>query len=209
MTHLLLLILVFAGAGMYFMTPSERTRLIRVIRTALRKATDGAATGIAVAREISARIPHRRRIATATVAAVTLAMLYAVVTPPAPQHETMDVGPEIARVIAIESRTARLYEEEVDRFRKGRIKAAALADLIENAILPELSGVTERLRALRGVPSEQQSLIASAEQFLKLRDESWRMRATALHKSDMSGLRRADRQEAASLQTFHLLKMPG
>ena len=211
--HFFLLILVFAAIGLYFMTPSERTRLLRVLGTALRKAknvaTVGAVGGIAVARGLNQRIPHLRRLTAATAAVVAVAILYAVMMPEAPLNESRDVRPEIDRLIAVESRTARLYEDEIDRFRKGRIKTAALADVIEKGILPELHAVAGRLRALQNVPSEQQRLLASAEQFLKLRDESWRLRATALHKSDMSGLRKADMKEVASLQAFHLLKMPG
>lgn len=209
MTHLLLLITVFAAVGVYFMTPSERTRLFRAIRAALHTGKDAAAAGIAMSREIGTRIPHGRRIAAAAVTAVAIAALCTMMMPQAPTGETKDVRPEIARVIAVESRTARLYEEEVDRFRKGRIKAAALANVIENAILPELHVVAGRLRALQDVPSEHQRLVASAAEFLQMRDESWRLRAAALHKSDMSGLRRADSKEVASLQAFHLLKMPG
>jgi hypothetical protein len=96
-THLLLLILVLAAAGVYFMTASERTRLLRLIQTAFRSANDGAAVGLAVARDISARIPHRRRFAKASIVAVTLAALCAAIMPQAPMDETkMDVRPEIA-----------------------------------------------------------------------------------------------------------------
>jgi hypothetical protein len=120
----------------------------------------------------------------------------------------MDVRPEIDRVIAVEDRRARLYDKEVDRFRRGRIKAAALADVIEKTIVPELHVVTRRLRTLQDVPPEHQHLIATAETFLQLRDESWQLRAAALHKSDMLGLRQADSKEQASHEAFHRLKKP-
>jgi hypothetical protein len=68
--------------------------------------------------------------------------------------------------------------------------------------------VAGRLRALHDVPPEHQSLIATAEEFLKLRDESWQLRAAALHKADMTGLRLADRKAQASLEAFHRVKMP-
>jgi hypothetical protein len=122
-----------------------------------------------------------------------------------PLNETVDVRPEIDRVIAVESRTAGLYDKEVDRFRRGRITAAALADVIEKTIVPELHVVAGRLRALQDVPPEQKPLIATAETFLTLRDESWQLRAVALHKSDMLGLRQADSKERASRQAFHRL----
>ena len=40
MTHFLILILVLLGVALYFMTPVERTRLLRVILAALRKVKD-------------------------------------------------------------------------------------------------------------------------------------------------------------------------
>ena len=165
----------------------------------------GLAGGIVVARDVNERIPQIRRLATAMATVVTVATLYALIAVHRPLNETVDVRPEIDRVIAVESRTARLYDKEVDRFRRGRITAAALADVIEKTIVPELHVVAGRLRALQGVPPEQKPLIVSADTFLKLRQESWRLRAVALHKSDMRGLRQADSKEQASREAFHRL----
>ena len=139
---------------------------------------------------------------------VTVVTLYAVIALHRPLNETVDVRPDIDRVIAVESRTARLYDKEVERFRSGRITAAALAHVIEKTIVPELHVVAGRLRALQDVPPEQKPLIASAETFLTLRDESWRLRAVALHKSDTLGLRQADSIEQSSREAFQRLTMP-
>lgn len=168
----------------------------------------GLVGGIVVAGDVNERTPRIRRLATAMATVVTVVTLYAVTVLYRPVIETMDVRPEIDRVIAVEDRTARLYDKEVDRFRRGRITATALAGVIEKAIVPELHVVAGRLRALQDVPPEHQHLIATAETFLKLRDESWQLRAVALHKSDMLGLRQADSKEQASHEAFHRLKMP-
>ena len=77
--------------------------------------------------------------------------------------------------------------------------------MIEKTIVPELHVAAGRLRALQDVPPEHQPLVATAEKFLKLRDESWRMRARALHKSDVRGLRQADSKEQASQEAFNRL----
>ena len=63
-----------------------------------------------------------------------------------------------------------------------------------------------RLKTLGRVPPEHQPLLASAEEYLRLRDESWRLRAAALHKSSMPALRKAETAERASLQAFERLK---
>jgi membrane associated rhomboid family serine protease len=168
----------------------------------------GLVGGIVVARDVNERTPQIRRLATAMAAVVTVVTLYALTVLHRPPNEAMDVRPEIDRLIAVEDRTADLYEKEVDRFRKGRITASALATVIEKAIVPELHAVAGRLRALHDVSPEHQPLVATAEKFLKLRDESWQLRAVALHKSDMLGLRQADSKERASREAFDRLKMP-
>jgi membrane associated rhomboid family serine protease len=161
--------------------------------------------GIVVARDVTERIPQIRRLALAMVTVLTVVTLYAVISLHRPQTETVDVRPEIDQVIALENRTASLYDKEVERFRRGRITQAALADVIEKTIVPQLHVVAARLRALRDVPPGQHALVASAETFLKLRDESWQLRARALHKSDLRGLRQADSKEQASRDALRRL----
>jgi ElaB/YqjD/DUF883 family membrane-anchored ribosome-binding protein len=66
-----------------------------------------------------------------------------------------------------------------------------------------------RIEALQHVPSEQQTLVATTDEFLKLRSESWRLRAAALRKANMRALREADKQEQASLEAFNRIKASG
>jgi hypothetical protein len=157
-------------------------------------------------REVGERTPQVHRLATAMVGVVAVVTLYALVMVHRPSNETVDIRLEVDKLIALEISTARLYEKEVDRFRRGRITAAALGDVIDKSIVPELRVVAGRLRALKDVRPEDQEVMATAMNFLKLRDESWRLRSTALHKSDMPGLRQADKRELASLEAFQLLR---
>jgi rhomboid protease GluP len=168
----------------------------------------GLVGGMVVARDVNERTPPIRRLSAAMAIVVTIATVCAVTVLYWPKPEVTDIRPEIARVIAVEDRTAGLYDHEVDRFRKGRITAAALAEVIEQTIEPDLHVVAGRLHALHDVPPEHQPVIASAEEYLKLRNESWQLRAAALRKSDMQGLRQADSQEEASLEALHRVKMP-
>ena len=188
--------------------------LYKLATTGLANAADLAALvcglvgGIVVARDVTGHTSRFRRLATAMAAVVMVVTIYAVTVRHPPLAETMDVRPEIERVITVEDRTAGLYEKEVARFRRGRINAAALADVIEQAIVPELRAVAGRLRALQDVPPEHQHVIAAAQTFLKLRHESWQMRVAALQQSDMRALRQADSKEQASREAFLRLKMP-
>jgi membrane associated rhomboid family serine protease len=170
----------------------------------------GLVGGIVVARDVSQRTPPIRRISAAMATVVAIVTVYALAATMLhrPPNQITDVGPAIERVMAVEGYTAGIYDHAVDRFRKGRITAAALAEVIEQTIVPELHAVATRLHALQDVPPEHRPLVATAEEFLKLRDESWQLRAAALHKADMLGLRRADTKEQASLEAFHRVKTP-
>lgn len=117
-----------------------------------------------------------------------------------------DVRPEIARVLALEDQTAVAYEKAVNQFRNGAMSSQALARIIDQRIVPELRAAHARLKAVKGVPDEHKPLVAGAEEYLRLRDESWRLRAEALHKSNMSALRAADRSERASLEALQRIK---
>ena len=101
-----------------------------------------------------------------------------------PLRRITDVRPEIARVVALEDRTASTYKTAADRFNSGRITVdTLLAQLIDRTIVPEVEAAQAHLRALDRVPQEHQALVADAEEFLRLRHESWRLRAEGLRKT--------------------------
>lgn len=167
----------------------------------------GVVGGIVVARDVNECTPRIRALAKAMASVIVAIALYAATALYGPVNTATDVRGEIDQVIAVEARTASLYEKEVIRFRKGRITTAALVEVIDRAIVPDLRAVAGRLRALQHVPPEQQRLIAAAETFLKMRDESWQLRAAALHNSDIRALRNADSKEQASREAFNRLKL--
>jgi len=113
-----------------------------------------------------------------------------------------DVRPELARVVAVETSTAGTYEKAVVQFRKGALTAQALEKVITQSIVPELRQAHARIKAVNGVPAEHRPLVADAEEYFRLRDESWRLRADGLRKSNMGALRAADRSERASLEAL-------
>ena len=169
----------------------------------------GLVGGLVVARDLNERAPRIRNLAKAMGAVLVVVALFAATALYRPVSATTDVRAEIDQVIAVEDRTASLYDQEVIRFRKGRITSDALIDVIDRTIVPELRAAARRLRALDNVAPEHQRVIAAAETFLKMRDESWQLRAAALHNSDIRGLRNADSKEQASREAFNQLKLPG
>jgi rhomboid protease GluP len=163
-----------------------------------------------------------QRIAS-TAGAVVLIVIVAAI----PLRGVDDVRSEIEQVVAVEERTAATYEGALDRFRKGRMSAESLALLIDKAIIPELQATDALLKTVDKVPPEYRSLMASAENYVRLRQESWRLRAEGLRKMGKvvdSGraeganddeslvpsvtikLRQAESKERDALDAFHALK---
>jgi membrane associated rhomboid family serine protease len=161
----------------------------------------GFASGLVLGRGASqARTPVFQTAAVAAVAVVV------VIASAAMLSGVADVRPEIARVLALEDRTAIEYEKAVSQFKNGGLSAQALAKVINQSIVPELQAARARLQAVNGVPPEHQPLVANAVEYFRLRDESWRLRADALRKSNMRALQAADRSERASLEALDKIR---
>ena len=161
----------------------------------------GCMSGLVLTRGLGEQKPPVGRIAFAVAATIAIAVVTAV-----PMRGIADVRPELARVVAVESRTAKAYGAAVDRFKIGRLTAEALAKMIERTIIPELQATNARLETIEGVPPEHQPAVAAAKEYLRLRDESWHLRAQALHKGSMVTLQGADRVERSSLEAFKKIK---
>jgi len=161
----------------------------------------GAVVGGILSKEIGERQPPPLRVGAVAAVAMIVAAVSAM-----PLRGITDVRPEMRRIVEIEGRTAHDYDLAATQFRLGAVNAKALAQLIDGTILPELRQARSRVKALVGVPPEHQPLVASAEEYLRLRDESWRLRSEALRKANMNTLRKADRAEHDSLGAFQKIK---
>ena len=157
--------------------------------------------GLALAPGVAASVPPLRR----TAAAMALTMMLAIACT-VPLRGIADVGPQIAQVVAAEDRTSALYEKAVARFVKGRATGAELAALVERTILPDLQAASARMQALGKIPNQQRLLVTDACNYVRLRIESWRLRADGLRKGNMRTLREADRIERASLEAFERIR---
>lgn len=139
----------------------------------------GLGYGLALGWCIADRHPRTRQV---SVAMAVSAMI--VVACAAPMRNIADVKPEIARAIATEERTAAAYQSALQSFTKREISAETLAALAERTIMPELQAVGARLEALRNVPPEHQPLVSDAREFIRLRCQSWRLRADAIRRAN-------------------------
>jgi len=159
----------------------------------------GIVCGLVVARGVSVSKPSARRVGATMAAAAAIAVAFAFV-----MRGVTDVRPEIGRVVALEDRTAAAYRAAVERFRNGRITAAGLAEMIDHTIVPELHAADSRLKALDRVPHEQQPLVAAAEDYFRLRFESWRLRAEGLRRTDPLTPRADPKREPVSSESWRL-----
>ena len=195
----MLLSLAVVGAFvLYVMNTDERDRLRRrllALHVALvRLSAHGLDGGAGFVRAFRAR----RFWARTAAAALTLIALASVagwtfVRPP------LDVKGEIEKLVATEAHMTAAYDTAVQQFKLGTMTAAALAQLIDRRIRPELQVVHMRVLSLEHVRREQLVLLEKAKEYLRLREESWRLRAAALQKRDMAALRRVETTERASL----------
>ena len=161
----------------------------------------GLVAGLLIARGVAVAKPTGLRIARTATAALIIAIVSAV-----PLRGLTDVRPDLEAVAAFEQRSSAAYDEAVDRFRLGRATSEALAELIERTILPDLQRVRTPLRALGRFPREQESLVAAAGEYLLLREKAWQLRAGALRRSSMPGLRDADLVERAALEALRRMR---
>jgi membrane associated rhomboid family serine protease len=177
----------------------------------------GIAAGALLTRDMGSEKPELRLTAATAAAAMVIATSTAFVL-----RGIDDVRPELGRVVAVEERIARTYDEAVKRFTRGRMRAEELAMTIDKVIVPELHAADARLKAYDKVPSEHQPLVASAEEYLRLRHESWRIRAAALRNMGQlvarktqstdpqainSALKQAERTERDSLESLKKIKL--
>lgn len=139
----------------------------------------GCLCGIVLVKGVSDATPPIRRVGVAAGAAFVMAIAVAV-----PLRGVTDARPEIERVVAVEARTSSAYQSAMDQLKKRRITAEALAQLIDRTIMPQLQAADARLKSLGGVPREQEELVAHAADYLRLRSESWRLRADVLRKTN-------------------------
>jgi hypothetical protein len=154
-----------------------------------------------LATDISETKPAARRIAVVTSAAMML-----VLASTFPLRGITDARPEVERVIAAEAHATNVYREAVIRFNEGLVPATALTRVIERQILPEIRTMRTRLQALAGVPPEHQPMVTAAQEYLRLREESWRLRREGLQRTSMGTLGKADRTEWESLQALKRIR---
>ena len=194
---MLIFLLIAAGFAFYIMNTDERKRVLQWIAAASVVIRRLAVLLLAGLRAWGRAIHARNRLAQAGAIAVLFVMSVGtiVLIRPGPT----DLRPEIERLLAVESETTAIYDAAATQFKRGTLDSESLARLIERKIKPQLQHVRVRLMSIDNVRSDHEPLLEKAREYLRLRDESWRLRAEALHRRDMKSLQRVELTERASL----------
>ena len=153
----------------------------------------GFVCGMVMAVRVGVHKPPTRRVCAAL--AATLAI---VVVSAAPLRGLADVTGEVALVTEAEERTSGAYDAAIERFKVGRLTAEALAQIADQ-IASEMQSLQTRLTSLDHVPMEHEPMLAAATEYVRLREESWHLRAKGLRAGHMRTLQQAEGTEIAAL----------
>jgi len=134
--------------------------------------------------------PSTRRLAGVVAGALVITVVAAI-----PLHGIADVRPELDRMVELENQSTKAFQAADVKFKKRQMTADALAALIDRTILPELKASQDRLQAIRKVPTEHGPILTDAKEYLRLRSESWRLRADGLRKIELRALQTKREQE--------------
>ena len=195
---MLITLAILAAFAWWIMNAGERQRAMRWLSRLrgpmLAAATAGLRTGLAFVRAIRARRRWARAAATAI-----LVLAIASVAGRGYVRQLSDIRPELARLEEAERKMSATYDSAVTQFKLGAMNAESLVRLIDRRIKPELQIARIRLMAIDNVAPEQRAALAGAMTYVRLRDDSWRERVTALKTRDLRALRRVESTERASL----------
>jgi membrane associated rhomboid family serine protease len=137
---------------------------------------------------------------------ITAAIVIVVIAAGIPMRGVIDVRPEIARIAELEDKTAAAYDTAVHQFTNGQLTLKELVAVIDHMILPELRAAQSRVQQLQHVPREQSKLVAEADQYFKLREESWQARAAGLRRASLKGMRSPDDTEREAREVLESLR---
>lgn len=161
----------------------------------------GLGCGAALGRDIGHRAPQPRPsgLVFASLALASVAFAFTL-------RGVVDVRLDVLEVMALEDRTVEPYRAVVRKFTRGDVQARALTEMIATTIVPELEAGRAKVAALGQVMDEQRPLVNDADEYLRLRVESWQLRIEALRQGNTKILREADTTERASLQALERLR---
>jgi hypothetical protein len=130
----------------------------------------------------------RRNVAVLLAGAVVL-ILAAVALPDAPP----DVNSELQRIAEREEDVWDRYEASVREAERGAMSEADLAATVERDILPDLVEIRRRIEGIIDTPHVRHAQLLRLTEYMKMREESLKLRVEAIREQDMGKLERAEK----------------
>ena len=119
----------------------------------------------------------------------------------------VDVRAELVDLVASEDRAAMVYRGAIARYTLKRVPVdrRATIELIDGTLLPQL--LAKRARITQFAPlAEHQAFVRQAVEYLRLREESWRLCVEGWRKSNADTLREAESLQRSASEVLQKLR---
>jgi rhomboid protease GluP len=165
--------------------------------------TVGSLGGLLLTRQAGHRKPGMRTLAPLAASALALMVMAAL-----PLRGMADIRPEISELVVLEDRTVNVYRAVVARFttKQKPVDATVLTAVITGTILPRLTAARDRLQRAATPLAEHRPLVATAFEYLRLREMSWRLRVEGLRTGSARTLRQSEQLERMSREALQTLR---
>ena len=120
----------------------------------------------------------------------------------------VDVRAELVDLVASEDRATMVYRAAIARYTLKRVPVdrRATIELIDGTLLPQLMANRARITRLERPLAEHQAFVLQAAEYLRLREESWRLCVEGWRKSNADKLREAERVERSAFEVLQKLR---
>jgi rhomboid protease GluP len=150
----------------------------------------GFACGLILSQRLSVDVIPRRLLRNAAVAVVgAIALTLAACALP---HGLPDIDREMQHFADVEKRCLNVYRTLVEQAQRGAVNDADVAEVIEREVLPPWVESRRRIEGLLGLPYGNQRFLSRLVEYVRCREESWRLRVEGLRKQDPATCKQAD-----------------
>ena len=163
----------------------------------------GLAGGLALTRTTGERKPNLRPLAIGMAAAAVL-----IASSAWSLRGIVDVRADLVDLVASEDRAAMIYRAAIARYTLKRVPVdrRATIELIDRTLLPQLMAKRARITRLERPLAEHQAFVLQAGEYLRLREESWRLCVEGWRKSNVDKLREAERIQRSAFEVLQKLR---
>lgn len=156
----------------------------------------GLACGLILSQPLSIEMVVRRkhRNAVVLIAGTIVLLLAAAALPSAPP----DMNSELQGFAEMEKETLDIYNALILKAQRGTVSDTDFAATIERDVLSDWVETRRRIESLIDERVAKRANLLRLVEYMKLREESWKLRVEAIREQDKNKLERADERQAAA-----------